>query len=403
VPSENKPRAVFCFCNSNLAWGGGEKWHLESAVYFAGQGCRVFLAANPEGKLWQRAQNISGLELYPWKVGNLSFLNPFKKAAFSKFLTESEITHLILNLPADLKIGVRAVRARQGNLPIKVYYRRGSAIPVRASFGNRRLFSGLTAVIANSRETAACVRNTGLIAPERIQVIYNGLDAAKFDSALGPSGAPGSRGAVSADCPLIIGNAGRLSFQKAQHYLLHMSAFLRRQGFPHRLIIAGDGELRAELLSLAEGLGLGVAPGREALPEKDSHSSSGVYFPGFMQDLSKFWQCIDLFVLSSVWEGFGYVLAEAMLARRALLAFDCNSMPELIQDGSNGRLLPPPGPEESAGAVGERLARQVMALAGDIPGLRTMGEAGRKFCLENFDQKAAMHKLERLLFQGNAG
>jgi glycosyltransferase involved in cell wall biosynthesis len=396
VRSENKPKAALCFCNSNLDWGGGEKWHLESAVYFAGQGYKVFLAANPEGRLWRRAQKISGLELYPWKVGNLSFLNPFKKAAFNKFLTESGITHLILNLPADLKIGVRTVRARHDNSPIKVYYRRGSAIPVRASFVNRHLFSALTAVIANSRETAACVRGAGVIAPERIKVIYNGLDAASFKAAEYPSG---RRDAVSVDCPLIIGNAGRLSLQKAQRYLLHMSAFLRRQSFPHRLIIAGDGELRAELLALAENLGLDVVPGREALPEKKPDNASGVYFTGFMQDLSWFWQRIDLFVLSSVWEGFGYVLAEAMLARRALLAFDCNSMPELIKDGLNGCLLPPPRPEEAAHEVGERLARQVMAMAGDISELQTMGEAGRKFCLEHFDQKAAMQKLEQLLLQ----
>jgi glycosyltransferase involved in cell wall biosynthesis len=401
VQSENKKSAVICFCNSNLAWGGGEKWHLESAVYFAGLGYKVFLAADPRGELWPRAQKFSGLRLSPWKIGNLSFLNPFKRAAFTRFLTDSGVTHLILNLPADLKLGMRAASAKPG-LPIKTYYRRGSAIPVYPSAGNRRLFSGLTAIIANSNETAAGVLKSKLIEPGRIKVIYNGLDIAGFDAALQASGngGPARSRPVSGDFPLIIGNAGRLSLQKAQKYLLHMSVFLKKQAFPHCLVIAGDGELRAELLALAGSLELDFVQGREILSEKSVKKPSGVYFAGFVQEMPLFWRNIDLFVLSSVWEGFGYALAEAMLAGKALLAFNCNSMPELVKDGLNGCLLSPPGPEESAQEVGARLAERVMAMAGDLAGLQRMGEAGRKFCLENFDQKIAMQKLEQLLFSG---
>jgi glycosyltransferase involved in cell wall biosynthesis len=401
VQNKNKKKVSLCFCNGNLAWGGGEKWHLESAVHFAGLGYKVILAANPRGKLWQKAHCFSSLILSPWSIGNLSFLNPFKKAAFAKFLSESGITHLILNLPADLKFGVRAVGAKQG-LPIKVYYRRGSALPVRSSLGNRKLFPRLTALIANSEETASLVRQSRLMDSARIKVIYNGLDIADFDSSLAASSlsfgveAGQSRGEISGEHPFIIGNAGRFSRQKAQHYLLHMSACLKQQGFPHHLIIAGDGELRSELLRLAESLGLEIVLGFK-LPGI-SQGASSVCFTGFLQDLSVFWRSIDLFVLSSIWEGFGYVLAEAMLARKALLAFNCNSMPELVKDGLNGRLLPPPRQGESAQAVGERLARQVMAMARDSSGLQSMGVAGRNFCLENFDQKIAMRKLEELLF-----
>jgi glycosyltransferase involved in cell wall biosynthesis len=264
------------------------------------------------------------------------------------------------------------------------------------------LFPRLTALIANSEETASLVRQSRLMDSARIKVIYNGLDIADFDARLAASGlssgveAGHSAGEISVEHPLIIGNAGRFSRQKAQHYLLYMSACLKQQGFPHHLILAGDGELRSELLRLAESLGLEIVLGPE--PSGSLRGSSSVCFTGFLQDLSVFWQSIDLFVLSSIWEGFGYVLAEAMLARRALLAFNCNSMPELVKDGLNGCLIPPPGQGESGRAVGERLARQVISMAGDSSGLHSMGEAGRKFCLENFDQKIAMQKLEEVLF-----
>jgi glycosyltransferase involved in cell wall biosynthesis len=400
VQGDNKKNAVICFCNSNLAWGGGEKWHLDSAIYFAGLGYRVILAANPKGRLWLNAQNKPELELSSWDIGNLSYLNPFKKVAFTRFLAESRVSHLILNMPADFKLGARAACKIQRVLPIKVYYRRGSAIPVRPSFGNRTLFNGLTAVIANSEETAACVRQSNLIDPSRIRVIYNGLDINNFDArldaakALLPAVNAKAAEVISTDHPFIIGNAGRLSRQKSQHYLLYMSASLKHKAFPHRLFIAGDGELLADLLALAKGLNLAFTNGQGVTPDK----GADVCFTGFLQDLFLFWNSIDLFVLSSIWEGFGYVLAEAMLARKPLLAFNCNSMPELVKDGQNGVLLTAPGQNESAQVVGERLAEQVIAMSAKLPALQAMGEAGRKFCLQNFDQKNAMQKLEDLLF-----
>lgn len=420
--------AVICFCNSNLAWGGGEKWHLEASLRMAARGHRVILACSSQGPLWQAAQealqialaeapeNDSSLaerfSLADWCFRNLSFLNPFKKSAFSRFLADQSVTHLILNLPSDLKF-VAPVAAR-GNFPqgpIKVYYRRGSAIPVRASGHNRSLYGQLTGIIANSRETAECVRQAEIIDPRRIRVIYNGLNVAEFDKSFQAgvserSSAPDA--AFCAERPLIIGNAGRLSQQKAQKYLLYMSAELRRRKFTHKLVIAGEGELRGELESLAASLGLSCVHGAEGFqpesfcrPEDWTNfyrQPGDVFFSGFLKDLSPFWRCIDLFALSSVWEGFGYALAEAMLAEKPLLAFDMNSMPELVRSGLNGILLPPPDPDESDASVGVRLARQVIAFAGSRADMARMGRAGREFCLENFDQRVSLSRLEELLF-----
>ncbi|MDR1124829.1 MAG: glycosyltransferase family 4 protein, partial [Deltaproteobacteria bacterium] len=312
------------------------------------------------------------------------------------------------NLPADLKAVVMAA-IRNGPRSTRLYYRRGSAIAPERSFLNRRFFSCLNAVIANSGETAALIRQSGLLPAERVAVIYNGLDAEAFDAALEQAQVRPlheRNEPFSERNPLVIGSAGRLSRQKAQHYLLHLSAELKRRHFPHRLILAGDGELRGELLELARKLELdfvwqGQGQGQE------QGGSGRVIFTGFLEDMSAFWRGIDLFVLTSIWEGFGYVLAEAMLASKPLLAFDCSNMPELVRDGENGLLLPPPwplsGPDfagapESDGEVGARLADKVEELALDPARLCFMGEAGRAFCLRYFDQGAAMRKLERLLF-----
>ena len=120
-------------------------------------------------------------------------------------------------------------------------------------------------------------------------------------------------------------------------------------------------------------------------------------FVGFLADMAPFWRDIDLFALSSLWEGFGYVLAEAMLARKPLLAFDCNSMPELVKPGLNGCLAAPPAPGESDAKVGRRLAGLVREMAADPAVMAAMGEAGREFCERNFDQTTAMRSLEEFL------
>lgn len=383
-------RPVICLCNSNRAWGGGERWHLEAALWLARRGYEVILAAGADTALYQAAQremlcgaeDLGGrLRLADWGFKNRQVFCLRKIRAFAAFLRENEVSHLVAGLPIDLKISALAGRRLPG---LKLFYRRGSALPVRDTFANRFFYGRLTGLIANSRETARGVLASGrLIAPERVRVIPNGLDVAAFESGLLPATSwHGER-------PLVIGNAGRLNRQKGQKYLLHMSAELTRWNFPHRLVIAGGGELEDDLRRLALELGLRVGWGLE--------DGADVCFAGFLDDMAPFWRDIDIFALSSLWEGFGYVLAEAMLARKPLLAFDCNSMPELVKPDLNGRLISPPGADESDAEVGRRLAACVREMAADPEALAAMGEAGYGFCARNFDQATAMRNLEEFL------
>ena len=382
-------RKVICLCNSNRVWGGGERWHLEAALWLARAGHAVILAAGQDGPLYQAAQGElerdpslgQHLRLADWRFANIHVLCPWKAAALARFLRDNAVTHLVAGLPIDLKMAALASLRLPG---LKLFYRRGSALPVRESLANRYFYSRLHGLIVNSQETARGVLKGGrLIDPQRVHIIPNGLDVRAFERALPPLEPwPGAR-------PLVIGNAGRLNRQKGQKYLVHMSAALKQRKFPHQLIIAGGGELEGDLRALAAQLGLRVG----SAPEQDLD----VCFSGFLQDMTPFWRAIDLFALSSLWEGFGYVLAEAMLARKPLLAFDCNSMPELIKPGLNGQLISPPGAQESDAEVGQRLAGAVLDLAADPAALARMGEAGRNFCAANFDQAQAMQRLQAVL------
>ena len=384
-----KNRQVICLCNSNRVWGGGERWHLETALWLAERGHEVILAAAEGMPLYKAAQRELAadpalgqrLRLAAWGFRNLDVLNPVKIRSFRSFLLDNQVDCLLAGLPVDMKV---AVLASRDLADLKVFYRRGSAIRVRGSITNRFFYRRLAGVIVNSQATANGVLESGkLAAASKVHIIPNGLDIAAFDAALQ------SKKRARGEHPLIIGNAGRLNTQKGQKYLLHMSAELKRRGVAHFLIIAGSGELADELKRLALSLDLRVG--------KELRDGADVCFTGFVKDMSEFWQDIDLFVLSSLWEGFGYVLAEAMLAEKPVLAFNCNSMPELVRAGENGELVAAPSIGESDAAVGKRLAEAVQKMAANGEKLKHLGLYGREFCIGNYNQEKLMVRLEEVL------
>ncbi len=367
-----------CFCNSNRAWGGGEKWHLDTALGLARRGCTVFVMAGKDTPLYTRAREHPELTVCPARFSNLSFLNPLLVNACAYYFKRNGISRVILGLPSDLKAA--GLAARKARVP-GIYYRRGIALPVRNTFLNRLAYGTfLTGLIANSRETARLVfaNNPAMMDREKVHVMPNGLDTAAFDAACAAA-SPVFRGEGDT---LVIGNAGRLTGQKGQHFLLHMSRALLDAGVGHKLVLAGDGDKKDELVRLAAALNLGET----------------VVFTGFLSDMAPFWRSIDMFVLSSLWEGFGYVLAEAQLAAKPVLAFDANSMPEVVTHGETGLLVPPPGPDEAPAAVGARLAAAVRSLADDPALAARLAAGGREHGRKAYDLEGRLDALAALLW-----
>lgn len=349
----------------------------------AARGCRVIVLADEKSVLLERARACTELEVHPVAFSSLSFLNPRTVGKWASFFREEKVSRLILGLPKDMKVA--GIAAKLAGVE-RIYYRRGSAVPVRGSLFNRFLYRRvLDGVIVNSRETGRLLtsRCPDLVPSEKIHRVYNGLDAGAFDAELAGALPVYREGIVpfSAGGPLLIGNAGRLTVQKGQKFLLYMSRALQDMGIAHRVLIAGDGELRDELHRLAATLGV----------------DETVEFAGFLPKLGSFWKSIDCFVLSSLWEGFGFVLAEAMLAEKPLLAFNANSMPELVRQGQNGLLIPLPGDGESDEDVGRRLAAAVADLVKDTGRFTRMGAEGRAIALAEYDHAASLEHLIALL------
>lgn len=305
-----------CFFNTCKSWGGGEKWHYEIATSLASY-ADVLVVAFPGSDLSVRSRE-AGLSVIEISIDTLSFLNPIKLWRLMRFFRREKISSVVLNLPSDLKAG--GLSACLAGVP-QIIYRRGSAIPIRDTFLNRFYFRKVvTDVIANSAETKRTILacNPGLFSSDRIRVVYNGIDLPAFDAS------PVSPLYARQEGEVVLGHAGRLSDQKNQQFLLEVVRNLKDSGVKCTLLIAGKGALEAELKYRAVSLGL----------------KEEVIFLGFQSEIKSFMSAIDIFLLSSHWEGFGYVLVEAMAAGKPIVAFDSSSNPEIVENEVTGLLVP---------------------------------------------------------------
>jgi glycosyltransferase involved in cell wall biosynthesis len=337
-----------CFFNCTKAWGGGEKWHLDHALSLRDDGHEVVLATGPGGELLRRA-GAENIRTRAFNIRNLSILDPIQLFQVYSFLKSEKFDIIILNFSKDLKIA--APMARLAGIP-KIIYRRGSAIPIKDTAFNRFLFGKcLTHVLANSEKTKKTIlrNNPDLFPEENITVIYNGIDTRNYQYIPCENEIP------------VIGNIGRLVFQKRQDILIDVAAILRERGVKCKFRIGGDGILMKELKDQVQEKGL----------------SDYVEFTGFVEDANDFLQHIDIFALTSKWEGFCYVLTEAMLARKPLVAFNTSSNPELVSEGINGKLIP----------MGDRIAfADAIQYLIENPQIRKLyGENGSSIVGEKFD------------------
>jgi glycosyltransferase involved in cell wall biosynthesis len=188
--------------------------------------------------------------------------------------------------------------------------------------------------------------------------------------------------------PLRLLTVASLSEYKGHRYLLDAVALLERSGQPVDCSLVGDGPLRDTLQRQRDDLGL--------------HSSVTFLGRRTAPEVRRLMQECDVFVLPSVrtadgmMEGIPVALMEALASGRPSVASRLSGIPELVEDGLSGLLVPP----ADADALADALAR----LADDEDLRRTLAEAGPRRIADGFDQRVNVERLRSIFLErGQAG
>ena len=158
----------------------------------------------------------------------------------------------------------------------------------------------------------------------------------------------------------VVGNVAALVPHKGQRHLIEAAHLVVREMPDARFVILGEGELREQLERQV----------------REHHLEKHVLLPGFRTDVLGCIKGFDLFVMSSVTEGLGTSLLDAMACARAIVATRAGGIPEVVEDGRNGLLC--------RRAITRAMARAIVRLLKDDGLRRQMGEAGRTRVAERF-------------------
>lgn len=211
----------------------------------------------------------------------------------------------------------------------------------------------------------------GIADPGRFHVVPLGLDLATFLACEAYRGQLRAELALPDSTPLV-GIVARLVPIKAHEVFLEAAARLRRDVPECRFLVVGDGDRRADLERQAERLGV----------------ADRVRFLGWRPDLARIYADLDVVALCSRNEGSPVSLIEAMAAGRPVVATRVGGVPDLVEDGVTGYLVPADDCDALASAV--------RALLADPERRQAMGAAGRKRVVPAFSAERLLADVDRL-------
>ena len=219
-----------------------------------------------------------------------------------------------------------------------------------------------TAIICVSKHDRQLAMAHRIGRPDRLIVIRNGVDPTPW--AVSDDSRNELREAL---CPRTAVMVGRLTAQKDPTTLLE--AWKRVTG-NHRLLLVGDGPLRAEVETAIRG---------EALRDRVEVLPPTTDIPALMRTA-------HVFVMSSRWEGLPLAVIEAMMSGLPVVATRVGGVPEVVTEHETGFLVPPGDPEALAAALRRLLNEPFLAYR--------MGQAGRRRALACFTEARMLAEMD---------
>ena len=350
------------FISSARTWGGGEVWLEQICVALNGRGHNVVVACRPQSKLFDRL-TASSIRAFPLNISG--DFNPFTIAKLHHIVKKFGVNIICTGTDKELRLG--GIAAMVAGVPVVVS--REVDFPIKNTAVNRFYYTRVAAgMIVNSHATY----NTMLVsAPwlkeQDIEIIWKGIPIDEYESG-SAADIREENNLDPQDC--IAGFLGRLDEQKGIPTLLDAMKVAVQSQPRLKLVLAGVGNLSDTIDAF----------------RRDNHLEKHIFMSGFRSDVGAFLRGIDFLVMPSYWEGFGYSAVEAMASGKAVIGTYSSSLPEIIENGRTGFLVPP----RSADDLSEAMVR----LANDHELCKLMGRAGFSRANRLFQQNRMIIKTE---------
>jgi len=333
-------------------WRGGQNQVLLTVLGLRALGHRSMLVAHAAGELRQRAQE--GLELIPlapktemdlsaaWRLSRLiKQLRPDVVHAHDPHGVAMAALALSMSTELDKPPLVAARRVD--------FHMKGNAL-------SRWKYRQVDCFISASEAIRTMVIADGVPAA-RVVTVHEGIDLGHVEAA--PAANLHAELWLPHHAP-VVGNVAALVPHKGQRHLIEAAAIVVTRVPDARFVIAGEGELRPALERQI----------------KEHHLEKHVFLTGFRPDVLSVHKAFDIFVMSSVTEGLGTSLLDAMACGKPVVATTAGGIPEVVKDGKTGLLVPPRDHEAMAAAL--------VTLLTDERARRAMGAAGEARVREHF-------------------
>jgi glycosyltransferase involved in cell wall biosynthesis len=333
-------------------WRGGQNQVLLTVLGLRALGHKALLVAHGEGELYRRASE--GTDLVSLAPRNEVDLSAAWK--LSRIIRQSRPQIVHAHDPHAVAMAALALSFGAPDPCPRLVASRRVDFHLQGNSFSRWKYRQVDLFIAASGAIKSVLEHDG-IPDSKIVIVHDGIDAAKIGRlpALDmraefwlPHGAP------------VLANIGALVPHKGQRYLIDAMPDVLRKIPDAHLVIFGEGELRASLERQIRELGV------------DKH----VLLAGFREDVLQLLKSADLFVMSSITEGLGSTVLDAMAMRHAVVGTHAGGIPEAVVDGKTGLLVP--------ATDARALARAVIRLLNDQALRQRMGEAGYLRVIEHF-------------------
>jgi len=327
-------------------WRGGQNQVLLTVLGMRAVGHRAMLVAHAAGELRQRA--AEGLELIPLAPKTEMDLG----AAWRLSRLVKQLRPDVVHAHDPHGVAMAALALSMSTEPAKppLVAARRVDFHIKGNALSRWKYRQVDCFICASDAIRQMVIGDGIPAARAV-TIHEGIDLGRV------AAAPAAN--LHADLWLphqapIVGNVAALVPHKGHRHLIEAAAIVTRKIPDARFVIAGEGELRAVLERQI----------------KDHRLEKHVFLAGFRPDILSVHKAFDIFVMSSVTEGLGTSLLDAMACGKPIVATRAGGMPEVVIDGQTGLLVPPRDHEAMADAIvillRDDALRRRLGAAGDV-------------------------------------